>query len=60
MVGNADLVNAAAFLRQLSRDLGFESKPLFFDRDRLDKGGSERFIAGFDIRQVQVREHVRD
>ena len=59
-VGDADLVDRAAELRDLGRDLRLEAEAVLFDRDALEHLAAEDLVAGLHVGQVQVREHVRE
>jgi len=58
VIGYADLVNAASFPGDFSGQFRFDAEAVLFEGNILNDVGSESFVTGFHIRQVQVREHV--
>src|SRR6185503_8012788 len=60
VVRDADLVDANAELGHLGGDLGLEAEAILLDLDGLDDAAAKRLIACLHVREVQVREHVRE
>ena len=58
VVGNGDFVDAGLELRRFGRDLRFEPKPVFLNRDALNDFPPENFVASFHIRQIEIRRHI--
>src|SRR5262245_8824767 len=59
-VGDADLVDAAAELRHLRRDLRLEAEAVLLERDALEHLAAEDLVADLHVGEVHVGEHVRE
>src|SRR5262245_13806538 len=60
MIRNGDLVDSAAEMGDLGGELRLETKSIRFQDETLEHAGSKRLVARLHVRQVQVREHVRE
>jgi hypothetical protein len=58
-ITDADLVNSAAKLGNLGRNLGLETKAILFESDTLDDLPSKDFVASLHIREIEIAEHIR-
>jgi hypothetical protein len=58
-VRDPDLVDPAAKARDLRDDLGLEAEAVLLERDLPEHLPRERLVAALDVRQVEVRGHVR-
>ena len=58
-VADRDLEDPRLALRELDRELGLEAEVVRDDWDRLEQGGADGLVAGLHVRQVHVRDQVR-
>src|SRR5215470_425359 len=58
VVGDSDLVDRAAHPGDLGSDLRFEAEALFLDVDALNDIALECLVAGLDVGEIQIRQHV--
>src|SRR5215471_20957127 len=58
VIGDPDLVDRTAHPGDLGSDLGFEAEALFLDVDALNDIALEYLVAGLDVGEIQIRQHV--
>src|SRR5262245_6215089 len=59
-IANGNLENSRIPLCQFDRDLRLQSEIIRFDRYRLQQLRSYRFVASLHIREVQIRDDIRE
>ena len=60
VVRNADFVDAASGFGQLGGDFRLETESVFAKIKALHQRRAKRFVARFQIGEVQIRKHVRE
>ena len=60
MIRDRDLEQAASELRNLGGDLNLEPEAAAGNRHVADDVTAKRFVSGLDVRQIHVREQVRE
>src|SRR3954451_14174469 len=58
-IGDRDFVDAAAGLGDFRRDFRLEAEAVLLDPDSLDDLAAKNLVAGFHVRQSQMRESIR-
>src|SRR5207237_375582 len=57
-VGNAHFVDPASCAGEFGNDLRLNTEPIFFYLNRFNEGSSKRLVAGLNVRQIKIGEHV--
>ena len=60
VVGDPDLEDLQTPMAQLRRDLRFEAEAVLFESDGLQHVAPDQLVARLHVREIQVREHVRE
>src|SRR5207237_5514139 len=59
VITNRHFVDRTLELRYFCDDFNFKSKPARRNNQIANDVSAESFVTGFDVRQIQIREHVR-